>query len=385
MMYQLFLIVTLFAVVSGKCDNSCSGHGVCGSDDKCICYKNWGVGQEHQSGDCSQRMCPQEIAWTDAPDQYGKRHNYAECSNRGICDRETGECACFDGYEGKACARTTCPNDCSGHGTCEFIDDFYYKQTYHDYDRKSFSYLPKTFDYYGWDSRKTRGCICDAGYIGNDCSMRMCEYGTDPLDVRENLDVIQKHQVQRVQFSATGSNCDEKDKTFAMRFKSATNETYDTHPIVFKCDSADMEDFTNDMTKALLQLPAQVINNVHVACFMDITPVDNDADIVGCNITLTGCNVQGRQNYIEFLTDKCEEGCTPRRTGIDMIDYDGPGAGNNEVSQNKYNSINQTQASDYNSYECSRRGKCNYETGECACFDGYSGRSCNMQVANNLV
>merc|ERR1712137_1019986 len=104
------------------------------------------------------------------------------------------------------------------------------------------------------------------------------------------------------------------------------------------------------MTKALLQLPAQVINNVHVACFMDVTPVTSAADIVGCNITLTGCNVQGRQNYIEFLTDKCEEGCTPRRTGIDMIDYLGVGAGDNQASQDEDNKIEEAQASDYNSY-----------------------------------
>jgi hypothetical protein len=216
--------------------------------------------------------------------------------------------------------------------------------------------------------------------------MRMCEHGTDPLDVRENLDNAQKNQVQKVTFSATGSNCDEASKTFAMRFKSATNETYDTHPIVFKCASADIEDFTNDMTKALLQLPAQVINNVHVACTMDNAPgssVDNTNEIVGCNITLTGCNVQGKQNFIEFLTDKCEEGCTPRRSGIDMIDYTGVGAGPNAVSQDRDNKIEEAQASDYNSYECSRRGKCDYETGECSCFHGYSGRSCNMQVAMN--
>lgn len=41
-----------------------------------------------------------------------------ECSDAGLCDRDTGECRCFDGYDGSACQRSACPNDCSGHGQC---------------------------------------------------------------------------------------------------------------------------------------------------------------------------------------------------------------------------------------------------------------------------
>ena len=48
-------------------------------------------------------------------------HEYAECSAKGLCDRKSGTCECFTGYEGSACQRTTCPNDCNGHGTCESI------------------------------------------------------------------------------------------------------------------------------------------------------------------------------------------------------------------------------------------------------------------------
>jgi len=34
-------------------------------------------------------------------------HAYAECSNKGLCDRATGLCACITGYEGHACQRGT--------------------------------------------------------------------------------------------------------------------------------------------------------------------------------------------------------------------------------------------------------------------------------------
>jgi len=30
-------------------------------------------------------------------------HQSVECSNKGLCDRKTGECQCFDNYDGKAC------------------------------------------------------------------------------------------------------------------------------------------------------------------------------------------------------------------------------------------------------------------------------------------
>jgi hypothetical protein len=50
-------------------------------------------------------------------------HFYMECSNRGLCDRKAGVCKCFPGYDGAACQRTTCPNDCSGHGTCEKVSE----------------------------------------------------------------------------------------------------------------------------------------------------------------------------------------------------------------------------------------------------------------------
>ena len=85
----------------------------------------------------------------------GNKEN-EECSNRGICDQETGSCNCFDTngdqYAGNDCSEvvtspvTNCPGDpiCSDRGVCDAT---------------------------------TKRCICEDGYTGGDCSQRSCPHG----------------------------------------------------------------------------------------------------------------------------------------------------------------------------------------------------------------
>ena len=95
-----------------------------------------------------------------------------QCSSKGICDRSTGECDCFEGYEGLGCRRATCPNDCSGHGSCRFNQDV--EPGYR-------AELAAAFSTQFWDAGKTRQCVCDRGWEGYDCSARTCPKGDDPL------------------------------------------------------------------------------------------------------------------------------------------------------------------------------------------------------------
>merc|ERR1711991_146945 len=71
-----------------------------------------------------------------------------ECSDMGVCDPKSGECACFDGYEGVACQRTVCPENCNGHGTCQSLAAI---------------------------------AVCDNGYRGPDCSLIECPTGDDVM------------------------------------------------------------------------------------------------------------------------------------------------------------------------------------------------------------
>jgi len=94
--------------------------------------------------------------------EHDEAHFYRECANKGTCDRTTGVCNCFPGYEGEGCSRTACPNNCNGHGRCRIIGDDY-------------------ASYSAWDKVHTQHCKCDPGYSGPDCSLRDCPRGADPV------------------------------------------------------------------------------------------------------------------------------------------------------------------------------------------------------------
>jgi hypothetical protein len=50
--------------------------------------------------------CPAGPSWGSLATNPTSAHARAECSDAGICDRATGQCKCFAGYEGDACQRS---------------------------------------------------------------------------------------------------------------------------------------------------------------------------------------------------------------------------------------------------------------------------------------
>jgi len=412
MIYAIVLILAFIGSVSAACDNQCSGHGYCTTDDVCKCYDNWGMGLGYNSGDCSERICPFEISWVDRPDSAGRFHKYLECAGRGICDRGSGECQCFDGYEGKGCQRSTCPNDCSGHGTCEYIEDIAYSTSWGEYSHTTIQEASKTFAFRSWDNHKTRGCVCDATYGDIDCSKRMCPYGTDVLDVSDNLLTYQSKHNQRITFYAPANIADNKPagaislnngRTFALTFKSKLNETFTTLPIVVQWDSGNAPvEMEHDIQLALLNLPNRVIDGVKVDCTVTAEAASTGIatikdDLIVCDVLFTGNSVQGRQNMLTVEAYECHNGCTPKLSGLfleTVVATNNAISGVDEYQTEAFHSASAATAttgllntgayygtkdgaSDYNSFECGRRGKCDYSSGLCQCFLGYTGDNCN--------
>jgi len=277
--------------------------------------------------------------------------------------------------------------------------------TWTDYTSFGFNTDAKTFEFSSWDAGKTRGCVCDATFGDIDCSKRMCPYGNDILDVRDDLDDAQYEHVQQLAFvsnynnGGTGKTEDLTGETFALTFTSKLNETFTTIPIVFD-GSSSSTDMRNDIQLALLSLPNRVIDGVNVAVSRTDTatlnPEDPDAgttefenmyvpanagetNVVLVKITFTGSAVQGRQNYLTVEDYECHDGCTPKLSGLGLnYKYDHFLSNTTDI----YESVVTTDegymnVADFNSFECGRRGKCDYNTGLCQCFAGYFGDNCN--------
>lgn len=221
----------------------------------CVCYRNW------MSNDCSERVCQFGLAHVDTPkgdldassgrltgpdvlvvqnnDMYpygtseqfpqvtdsdnnilqNTAHGYMECSNKGICDRSTGTCACFDGYDGSACQRASCPTTsagvCSGHGTCETI------KTIADWDNGNVYNL--------WDEYSSMGCVCDGGYAGADCSEKLCKFGADPLYYDDMTNI--RYSNFTVQIYTVGDEEVVVSGNYSIIFTDHYGEDWETGPI----------------------------------------------------------------------------------------------------------------------------------------------------------
>ncbi len=174
-------------------------------------------------------------------------HAYSECSNKGICDRDSGTCDCFEGYEGSACQRASCPVSsngvCSGHGTCKTISELAADDNSNVYRL--------------WDEDKTMGCDCDAGYSGADCSARVCKHGADPLYYDDFANVrfanfTMQFYMQAADKMAYGN--------YSIIFTDVYGEDWETDPIDINAACSVIQD-------RLESLPNNVIPTGSVLCY----------------------------------------------------------------------------------------------------------------------
>ena len=304
-MIGILLVAVSFAaianVANAECANACNGHGTCNAYDMCLCNRNW------QASDCSERVCMFGLAHVDTPkgdldmngviqppnnviidnsyaypygtteqfpqmqdsdlqDLTNSAHYYMECSNKGKCDRSTGECQCYDGYDGVACQRASCPgfpNSCSGHGICKTIEQLAAADNGNVYKL--------------WDLHTTMGCECDKGYSGADCSLRECKYGVDPLYLDDVATVkasvydfatlsTKNNYASNVAETDMFTNGEEQSSNgnWAIRFFDAHGEDWVTEPIAGGADCDAVMD-------ALYGIPNDVIPADSLRCVRTVT------------------------------------------------------------------------------------------------------------------
>lgn len=170
----LFLLfgLQLAVHVNGMCPNACSGRGRCSVFNTCECHHTF------HGPDCSFVECPVGIAWHMPAIEDDKAHELVECSNRGKCDKPTGECKCESGFTGKSCDRLSC--ECNGNGICISLRES---------AKRNFE-ITETFTYEDkWDADKIQGCLCNKGFSGPDCSLRDCPVGDDPLTTGQTNEI----------------------------------------------------------------------------------------------------------------------------------------------------------------------------------------------------
>jgi len=379
------LIVALgsLALVNASCPNLCSGHGSCGNDDVCTCYNGWANGDE-DGGDCSQRVCPYDRAWVDAPTASNTAHRIAECSGRGICNRETGDCECNDGYTGAGCNRADCDSStCNGHGNCEFINELRtdvgdeFKWTGANPSTDQFEHALDKM----WDYQKTMTCVCDPGWTEFDCSRRKCPRSSYAL--YNNMVTVPEIQMIRI------TNVSSDNQDFALIFRSQIGQEYTTNRIkAFDLANTSTYNYTQiatqashnlytsypseelDVEMALKKLPNFVLKDVEVSVnFSDRVAGTNPDkyEWIEIYVTFAGDQITGDQYLFECLSDTCGDGCFPKRA--------------NAVGVNGACTVTEVQAATSLNMECSGRGHCNYESGLCECFEGYTDEACGSQTA----
>jgi len=319
-------------------------------------------GQETADG--KQLQCTKDTT-------FDNQHAYRECGGRGLCDRSTGECKCFPSFTGEGCRRTTCPNDCSGHGQCRTDANsfFYLGQT----PKTPFgSQLPDYSKAVGvptwgihWPWLKYQQCHCDAGYEGDDCSLRRCPKGDDP-ETDCNTDGGKDFQKLSCEFESATV----KTAFFSLRFTDQFGAEYDTRPI--KIDATPVTGLSeaknaNSIQDALEALPNFAIPEVEI----DVDLANTAKPVI--SVFFTDGHNTGKQALLKFVPRAgCESGSQPK---FDTVNAD---ATKGDIKCTVERQPPQPAGSTYKeSATCSNRGICDQSTGRCNCFDGFFGLACD--------
>jgi len=412
----------LFAITLGlaaaSCPNQCSGHGECAANDVCDCWKeevvinpegNLDEPQVAWTGaDCSEMTCPRGISWIEHGGDDGTKicshKKGAECSDKGICNRKTGECACHPGYEGSACHRTKCPNSCNGHGVCQsnikFAEDATKSLQPHIARQQG---LGAVYDYIvtyqnAWDSGLHFGCACDTGYRGPDCSLIECPTNDDPLDSNCNSEETQLYEFLGADFffkHSHGKHHPSMEPLYNQMY--LFNEKYIDRKILHE----PLEDFATEWSAATPTTKYPTKSEAYEKEINDKYPEGKDdiwreTGYIGrCTLNDGGSfHVDSTSVYPFYQTDEGDYFNSTDAEGNYVVDAgkikfqtaDGVKRSGDNLKaweadngqNNKYKRCVKlyTCGGASSGQSCSGRGLCNYATGTCKCHSGYTGNAC---------
>jgi len=310
-------------------------------------------------------------------------HAYVECSGRGTCDYSTGLCRCFEGFEGRGCRRSTCPNGCSGHGRCLKNSEI----------NTEYTSLNGPNDEY-WDQHRTQSCVCDRGYSGYDCSERICPFGDDPTTACSENSAADYQLIQAVY--------SDNSTFFTVQFTDMFGGTFTTRPVSVASCEVDADGGCRELQYALMELPNFAIPEVEVD-LVDQTE-DGGAYQNTYVIHFSDASNTGKQNTVkcEQVADSTVAGAAPRYANVVACETYNIGqpewydeAGNELTLQTTAGTITSSYSmSDLiapctgdlcsqTAYEefvpCSNKGTCDTATGVCVCSEGHFGEACEKQ------
>lgn len=246
---KLAVVGLVIHATQAACPNNCNGNGECGEGAVCECNPYY------TGADCSLRQCPFGLSWQTetadtlaglaTPNYPSGIHAYAECSDRGLCDTETGRCICFIGYEGYNCGRSSCPENCNGHGQC--VLDAEVDAT--NYFNEGLLMYQKQY----WNAYKTQQCVCDRGWWGTDCSLRLCPEGEAQTgcDADEYLNDI--HMVTLTFNDLENTPAGDIEQFFTLTFTDMFHGKFTTKPISFWDDVAVTQQALNSLPNFVIQ------------------------------------------------------------------------------------------------------------------------------------
>merc|ERR1711988_675910 len=230
----------------------------------------------------------------------------------GVCDRKTGECKCFDGYEGRGCRRSTCPDSCSGHGTCEYIEELA-----GDYQDRRYGPGNKFQDMSCSDSRTSgpgndgpNSCRMTGSKVGGLSVVVQTSFASGNLDLATLADGSTSVAVAAALYDGVVTG-DRVTYAIGAGGTAATALTDATDYFVVKSSTANTISITDTAAKAATGLTADMLDlgtggtgNAHTLTYNPGSGLAGcgDGDNEACKLSVTvvgadpGCDITGLNN-----------------------------------------------------------------------------------------